>query len=92
MVMQPIQEVQQGRESVRSAAARFDSDRSSLSACIIGKVAADATCDPHTVLSAQEESAISHLFVYTGSLYLGVTTRDLKEGVREACSDRCFVP
>lgn len=84
--------VRSGAETVRSAAAKFQVNRSSLSARLNGKVAVVSKTGPATVLSTDEELAIVDLLLYAGRHYLGITRPQLQENVRKLCNDGRALP
>ena len=76
-----------GGMSVRSAAARFHVGRNAITRRLSGEVTMDGKVGPGTVMTEEEENAVEDILLFAARHFLSVGRVQLREAVRQLCSD-----
>lgn len=87
-----VEAVRSGNMSLRVAAEAYGLTRTALHDRVTKKVAIDARVGPGTVLSKEEEDSIEDVLIYASRHFLLLGRKQLKDAVRNICSDGRKVP
>lgn len=87
-----VDAVRRGEMSLRVAARTYGLPLASLHDRVKNKVAIDARVGPGTVLSKEEEDFVEDVLIYASRHFLLLGRRELRDAVRNICTDGRKVP
>ncbi|CAB1103952.1 unnamed protein product [Ectocarpus sp. CCAP 1310/34] len=87
-----VDAVRSGEMSLRVAARTYGLPLASLHDRVKNKVAIDARVGPGTVLSKEEEDFVEDVLIYASRHFLLLGRRELRDAVRNICTDGRKVP